>query len=54
MQRGSAHLPDILLAKGTHKVLDLWLREMLVVILYQLGIDGGHCHEDVDMGSLGA
>lgn len=50
----STHLPDVLLAKGTHKVLHLGLREMLIVVFYQLGIDGGHCHEDVDTGSLGA
>lgn len=53
-QRGIARLPDVLLAKGTHKILDLQLSEMFVVILYQLGIDSGHCHEDTDTGSFGA
>lgn len=49
-----AHPPDVLLAKGTHEVLHLGLGEMLVVIFYQLGIDGGHCHEHTDTGSLRA
>lgn len=50
----TAHSPDVLLAKGTDKILHFGLGEMLVVIFHQLGIDGGHCHEHTDTGSLGA
>lgn len=53
-QRATAHPPDVLLAIGTHEILHLGLGEMLIIIFHQLGIDGGHCHEHIDTGSLGA
>lgn len=50
----TAHPPDVLLAKGTHKILHLGLGEMLIIIFHQLGIDGGHCHEHTDTGGFRA
>lgn len=46
-------LPEIILAQGTHKVPDVRLGEMPVVVLHQLGVNGGHGHEDVDPRTFG-
>lgn len=47
-------LPDPLLAHGPDEVPHARLREVLIVVLDELGVNGGNSHEDVDHGSLGA
>lgn len=47
-------VPDPLLAHGSDKVPDVRLREVLIIVLDQLGVNGGNGHEDVHHGSLGA
>jgi hypothetical protein len=42
---GSLHSPDSFFTNCTHKILDMGLREMLVIVVQQLAVDSGHCHE---------
>lgn len=53
MVQGRVNLPDVILAHSTDEILDVRLSEVLVIMLNQLGVNGGHCHEDVDPRSLG-
>lgn len=47
-------LPDPLLARGPDEVAHVRLREVLIVVLDELGVNGGDGHEDVDRRSRGA
>lgn len=49
---GFFHLPDFFLTNGTHEVLDVRLCEVLVIVIQQFAVDGGHCHKYINLWSL--
>lgn len=50
--QGGVDLPDVVPTDGTDEILNVRLREVLVIMFNQLGVDGGNCHKDIDPGSL--
>lgn len=49
---GSFHSPNSFFTNCMHKILDMRLREMLVIVIQQFAIDCGHCHEYVNLWSF--
>lgn len=46
---GAFHSPNSFFTNCTYKILDMRLCEMLVIVLQQLAVDCGHCHEYVNL-----
>lgn len=48
----SFHSPNSFFTNCAHKILDMRLCEMLVVVIQQFAVDCGHCHEYVNLWSF--
>lgn len=49
---GSFHSPNLFFTNGTHKILDMGLCEMLVIVIQQFAVDRGHCHKYINPWSF--